>query len=281
MGSIILENRADNPSINGSEQCMEGLTDQAVVDILGYAISHAGLRHDVAVISGWLETRRATRYLACANPHSLVVAARDHLFRDALHNADMLIPDGAGIVIAARILNKPIHERVAGFELFKGLSDHVSQNGGARYFFLGSSMQVLDLIVTRLQREYPYITVCGIYSPPFTDVFSDSDNARMIEAINQAAPDVLWVGMTAPKQEKWIYQNRDTLKVPFIAAIGAVFDFYAGTRKRSSPFWQRLGLEWLPRLLREPGRLWERNLKSTPIFLWWVIKEKTRKIVRG
>jgi N-acetylglucosaminyldiphosphoundecaprenol N-acetyl-beta-D-mannosaminyltransferase len=279
MSSILLENRTDNRVINGAEQCGGDLPNQAVVDIFGYPISHAGLRQDVALISGWVETRRAARYLACANPHSLVVAAKDSLFKDALQNADMLIPDGAGIVIAARILHKPIHERVAGFDFFKALSDHAAKNGGARYFFLGSSILVLDLIVKRMQREYPNITVCGTYSPPFTDVFPDSDNARMIEAINQAAPDVLWIGMTAPKQEKWIYQNRKKLKVPFIAAIGAVFDFYAGTRKRSSPFWQRLGLEWLPRFVREPRRLWERNMQSMPIFLYWMLREKIRMML--
>ena len=100
----------------------------------------------------------------------------------------------------------------------------------------------------------------------------------MIDAVNNGRPDVLWVGMTAPKQEKWIYENRDKLNVPFMAAIGAVFDFYAGTKQRSSGFWIRIGLEWLPRFLKEPKRLWERNMKSAPIFLGWIIREKIRQI---
>jgi N-acetylglucosaminyldiphosphoundecaprenol N-acetyl-beta-D-mannosaminyltransferase len=110
--------------------------------------------------------------------------------------------------------------------------------------------------------------------------FDESDNQKMITAVNKAKPDILWVGMTAPKQEKWIYENKDRLNVPFIAAIGAVFDFYAGNKMRSSPFWIDLGLEWLPRFIKEPKRLWERNLKSTPVFLWWILRQAvTRKMV--
>ncbi len=244
-------------------------------NLFGYRISCGGIEHDVAQAFNAVKSKGCRpAYMACANPHSLVMAAGDPLFREALLNAGILVPDGAGILLAARVLNKPVRERVAGFEFFRALSDHVSTNGGAKYFFLGSSKHVLDLITARIQREYPDITICGTYSPPFTDEFSAADNDRMIAAVNEADPDVLWVGMTAPKQEKWIYRNREKLDVPFIAAVGAVFDYYAGTKKRSSRFWQRLGMEWLPRFLREPKRLWERNLKSTPIFLGWVLKEK-------
>ena len=247
-------------------------------NIFGFFISGRGVRGNVDLSLKLIGSGKKGSYMACANPHSLVVASCDSIFDNALKNADILLPDGTGIVLAAKILNVPIHERVAGSEFFNAFSENVSKNGGSKYFFLGSSKQVLDLIVTRLNSEYPNITVCGTYSPPFKEVFSGFENIRMIEAINQASPDVLWVGMTAPKQEKWIYQNKDKLEVSFIGAIGAVFDFYAGTKKRSSPFWQKVGLEWLPRFLKEPKRLWERNMRSTPIFLSWVLKEKIRQL---
>ena len=248
------------------------------MELFGYSISARGLEQDVMEAFGWINDLHRGRYMACANPHSLVVASRDSEFMEALKNADVLIPDGVGVVLASRAMKTPIRDRVSGTEYFIKMTEMAQNNGGAKYFFLGSSENVLARIRSRIQFEYPSIVVCGTYSPPYKDTFSDSDNCRMLSAINKAKPDVLWVGMTAPKQEKWIYSNRIKLEVPFIGAIGAVFDFYAGTKARSSVFWQHLGLEWLPRFLREPGRLWERNMKSTPIFLRWVVREKIRRV---
>jgi N-acetylglucosaminyldiphosphoundecaprenol N-acetyl-beta-D-mannosaminyltransferase len=227
----------------------------------------------------FIKSQTGTHCLACANPHSLVVASKDILFQAALKNMDILLPDGTGIIIAAKILGLPCNEKIAGTDFFLGLSRIANEKGCVRYFFLGSSEKVLGLIVERIKRDFPAIEVCGTYSPPFRAEFSHEDHSLMVSVINDARPDVLWIGMTAPKQEKWIYENQVNLKVPFIAAIGAVFDFYAGTKKRSSDFWIKIGLEWLPRFLKEPIRLWERNLKSTPIFLFWVLKEKIKQML--
>lgn len=247
-----------------------------IVDILGFQISAEGLEKDVARAVEWVEAERSCRYMACANPHSLAVAFSDREFHNALQEADLLTPDGVGIVLAARFLNRPLSSRVIGYDFFMALTVRLAKRRETRYFFLGSSEQVLELMVRRLNREFPSITVCGIYAPPFRDSFSEEENARMVKAINDARPDVLWVGMTAPKQEKWIYENLAQLRVPFISAVGAVFDFYAGTAERAPAIWQNLGVEWLYRFLREPGRLWERNLVSTPKFIWMVLREKVR-----
>jgi N-acetylglucosaminyldiphosphoundecaprenol N-acetyl-beta-D-mannosaminyltransferase len=254
-----------------------------IAGLFGYRISAAGLERDVEEALSWVGDSGTSRYMATANPHSLVVASRDEVFRAALQQADILIPDGTGILLASRILNvfPPVRERVAGADFFLRFTETASKNGGMRYFFLGSSDHVLSLIRSRMEREFPGIEVCGSYSPPFRERFDDEDNRRMLEAIRNARPDVLWVGMTAPKQEKWIYENLSKLDVPFTGAIGAVFDFYAGTKVRSSMFWRKLGLEWLPRFLREPGRLWERNMKSTPIFLGWILREKLHQVLKS
>jgi len=254
---------------------MTNISDK--VDVFGYSISARGVERDVKEAFEWVKDRQRARYMACANPHSLVVASRDFEFREALKEADILIPDGIGIILAAKAMNTPIGDRVSGSEYFIRMTEMAQGSGGLKYFFLGSSENVLARIGFRLQREYPSIDVCGTYSPPYKNIFSASDNAQILTAINNSKPDVLWVGMTAPKQEKWIYQNRSKLDVPFIGAIGAVFDFYAGTKARSSIFWQKYGLEWLPRFFREPRRLWERNMKSTPIFLSWIVREKMRR----
>jgi N-acetylglucosaminyldiphosphoundecaprenol N-acetyl-beta-D-mannosaminyltransferase len=244
------------------------------VNILGFNISNAGLAADVGQAFDYIKNNQKAKYMACANPHSLVEAASDSVFNQALHQADVLLPDGAGILVAAKLLKLHVPERVAGTEFFLALTELCNQQDNVRIFFLGSTDFVLEKLVERVKRDFPKVDVCGVYSPPFKAEFSEADNAEMIAAINTAKPNVLWVGMTAPKQEKWILANKDQLDVNFIGAIGAVFDFYAGTKKRAPQWICKLGLEWLPRLLREPKRLWKRNFVSTPLFLLAVFKQK-------
>ena len=244
------------------------------VNILGFETSASGLDGDVNSAWDIIESGEKGKYVACTNPHSLVVVQSDSDFRRALTKADILLPDGVGIVLAAKILGLDLTERVAGSEFFKELTRKAEANGGLRYFFLGSTDEVLQKIVTRLNKEFPQMKVCGILSPPFKAEFTEEDNQKMVEQINNAKPDVLWVGMTAPKQEKWIYQNKDKLDVSLMGAIGAVFDFYAGTVQRSPEWMCKMGLEWLPRLLREPRRLFRRNFISSPLFLFMVFKDK-------
>jgi len=243
---------------------------------MGFEISSAGCESDVDQTFAWIAEHEKTHVVACANPHSLVVAARDPVFSESLANADLLLPDGVGVILAARILGLPIRERVIGYDFFMEFTKRAAKQGGLRYFFLGSTESALDLIAGRLKREFPMMTVCGMYAPPFSDNFSANENDTIIDLINHANPDVLWVGMTAPRQEKWIQLHHHRLRVPCIAAVGAVFDFYSGIKKRSPDFWCRLGLEWLYRLAREPFRLWERSVVSAPLFLLMVLKEFIR-----
>lgn len=174
--------------------------------------------------------------MACANPHSLVMASRDGVFKSALRNADILAPDGAGIVMAARLLSLPIKERVSGSDFFLALSEATEKDGGLKYFFLGSTVTTLNLIEKRLAVDYPSIKICGTYSPSYKEEFDEHDNKVMIDLINKAKPDVLWVGMTAPKQEKWIFKNRDKLSVPFIAAVGQFLIFMLAQSKGPQRF---------------------------------------------
>ena len=242
--------------------------------ILNYPISSLSKDDCLSVIVKWIWGAAQAKYFVCANPHSLEVARKDAGFDLAIRNADLVVPDGVGIVIASKILGGSIRERVTGMDIFLGLSEALNKETGYSYFFLGSTEQNLIKIKEKMHADFPNITVAGTYSPLFKPEFSEEDNKLMVEAINQAEPDVLWVGMTAPKQEKWIQQNKDRLKVKFIGAIGAVFDFYTGNVKRAHPIFQKLGLEWLPRLLREPRRLWRRNFISNPSFLFRVIRHR-------
>ncbi len=141
-------------------------------------------------------------------------------------------------------------------------------------FFLGSTEQTLADIKAGVSSDYPNLKVVGSLSPSFQPEFTSAELEAMAAAINAARPDVLWVGMTAPKQEKWLLEQAPRLNVAFAAAIGAVFDFYAGNVKRSHPVFHKLHLEWLPRLIKEPKRLWPRMLVSAPIFIWHVLKRR-------
>lgn len=242
-------------------------------DILGYNIHVVTCKEAVERVSGWALSGTINKVCACANPHSLVVAETDETFFRALKDADLLIPDGTGIVLASKVLGGRISERVTGSDIFQGLSEKLNQTGGASYFFMGSTDSTLKTIQDKMEREYPNIEYAGGYSPPYKESFNDEDNGLMLEAVNKVKPDVLWVGMTAPKQEKWIYENRNSINARFICAIGAVFDFYSGKVTRSHPVFQKMGLEWLPRFLRQPRRLFKRNFVSSPVFLYSVLKQ--------
>jgi N-acetylglucosaminyldiphosphoundecaprenol N-acetyl-beta-D-mannosaminyltransferase len=242
--------------------------------ILGYRISVRSKADCVSEITEWLKDGGKNRYFVCANPHSLEVARRDPDFDIAIKNADLVVPDGIGIVLASKILGGRIRKRITGMDIFLALNHELNKDGGYSCFFLGSTQENIDKIREKMRMDFPNVRVAGTYSPAFKPAFSNEDNRDMIDAINEARPDVLWVGMTAPKQEKWIYENRTGLDVKFIGPIGAVFDFYTGSVKRSHPLFQRMGLEWLPRLIRQPRRLWRRNFISNPSFLLRVVTQK-------
>lgn len=215
------------------------------------------------------------------NAHSFNTAQKDELFAEALKNGDYLIPDGASIIQACKFLKAKSQpkERIAGWDLFAFEMQKLNDNGQKlndklRVMFMGSSEKVLKLIKDKAVVDYPYLDVVT-YSPPYKPEFSDEDNAAIIKAINDANPDLLWIGMTAPKQEKWTYSHWKELNIHcHVGTIGAVFDFYAGTAKRAPKWWQNHSLEWLYRLCIEPKRMWRRYVIGNPLFLWNILKEK-------
>lgn len=219
------------------------------------------------------------------NAHSYNTARKDSLFAEALTNGDVLLPDGVSIVkackwIKAKSLPK---ERIAGWDLFVFEMEKLERESeelrtkseeSKIVMFMGSSQKVLGLIVKRAAEVYPHLKVVT-YSPPYKTEFSDEDNKAIIDAIHAANPDLLWIGMTAPKQEKWTYSHWKELNIHcHVGSIGAVFDFFAGTMKRAPIWWQEHGLEWLYRLLKEPKRMWRRYIIGNTLFLWYMVKEK-------
>lgn len=223
------------------------------------------------------------------NAHSFNTAQKDSLFAEALQQGDVLIPDGVSIVKACKwIKAKSLPtERVAGWDLFAFEMDRLEQRAkelanaadaatgklSLKVMFMGSSPKVLSLIEKRAAVDYPHLKVVT-YSPPYKPEFTDEDNKAIIEAINSANPDLLWIGMTAPKQEKWTYAHWHELNIHcHVGTIGAVFDFYAGTVERAPLWWQEHGLEWAYRLMKEPRRMWRRYILGNVLFLWNMTKE--------
>jgi N-acetylglucosaminyldiphosphoundecaprenol N-acetyl-beta-D-mannosaminyltransferase len=192
------------------------------------------------------------------------VAKSDADFLKALQSSDVLLADGIGVVLAYRLLGKSV-QKMAGTDLFYYEMNRLQAIKGT-CFFLGSSNETLRKIKSRATIEFPDVKIHH-YSPPFATKFTDEENLQMIEAINIIQPDVLFVGMTAPKQEKWAYSIKNQLLVGHICCIGAVFDFYAGTIKRPPQWMINFGIEWLGRLISEPKRLWKRYLISSPIII--------------
>lgn len=254
---------------------------QSAENIVGYAVNTKGVQACVEELAECIASSagdaQRCRWLACLNPHSYAESLRDPDFSRALHAADWLIPDGVGVVLASRLNRGQIQERVTGSDIFRGVHEALNKTGGYSVFFLGSTEDTLAKIRARMAIDFPNIRIAGTYSPPFKPKYSAEEMRQMVNAINTAAPDVLWVGMTAPKQEKWIEAAKGEMNVRFAAAVGAVFDFYVGNVKRSHPVFQKIGLEWLPRLLQQPKRLWKRTFVSAPIFLWHVLLQIFRR----
>lgn len=209
------------------------------------------------------------------NAFSYNNARKDELFEEALTKGDVLIPDGISIVRSCRWLKAKSQpkERIAGWDLFTFEMHRLNRIGG-KVMFLGSSENVLGQIRKKTATLYSNLEVVT-YSPPYKPRFTIEDDQNMVQAINDANPDLLWIGMTAPKQEKWTYANWNRLNIHcHVGTVGAVFDFFAGTYQRAPEIWQKHGFEWLYRLLREPRRMWRRYVIGNVKFIGFVILEK-------
>lgn len=213
------------------------------------------------------------------NQYSFCIANQDADFKNALLNSDVLLPDGVAIVVAVKATTGATIKKISGFEMHQHLLTELDKNHGS-CFYLGASEQTLAKIQHQISIDYPNIR-CGSFSPPFKPVFSESENLMMVQKINDFKADVVFVGMTAPKQEKWVDSQKSAINAHIICSIGAVFDFYAGTVNRPSKIWVDMGLEWFVRLCNEPKRLWKRYLYYGPVFVYILVREMIRPVLNS
>lgn len=231
--------------------------------ILGVGVSAITLDQAVSTIEQWIE-RRTRNYVCITGAHGIIESRRDLKLRQIHNDAGMVTPDGMPLVFMARRLGfKPV-SRVYGPDLMRRLTE-VSAQKGYRQFYYGGGPGLADQLAATLKARYPTLRVAGTMTPPFRPLTSEEDEA-VIARINAAAPDIVWVGLSTPKQEFWMASHIGRLNVPVLVGVGAAFDFLAGTKSQAPVWMQRSGLEWVYRLAHEPRRLWKRYLRIVPLF---------------
>ena len=218
-----------------------------------------------------IQLNREKKVINTINAHSYIVAKNDNKFKTALSESDILLPDGEGVIFMASQVKKEKVQKIAGADLHMYLLN-IAEQKQLNCFYLGSSESTLQLIKNKLESKYKNIRF-GFYSPPFKSEFTNSDNNEMTSEINRFNTDILFVGMTAPKQEKWVYDNKENINAKVICSIGAVFDFIAETKKRAPKWIIDIKMEWFYRSFTA-WRLTKRYMYSTPLFLFEVFKMK-------
>ena len=205
-------------------------------------------------------------YVCAVAVHALTVGLDDPVMAEALQGATLVLPDGMPVVWAANMLGAGLADRVYGPELMLRYSDHCAERGHRIWLYGGRDQGSLVQLALNLRRRHPGINIVGGYSPPFRPMTEEEEDA-LVDQINDARPDVLWVGIGVPKQEKWMARMRDRLDVPVMCAVGAAFDFHAGRISQAPSWMQQRGLEWIYRIAQEPRRLLPRYLYFNPRFV--------------
>ena len=240
------------------------------VDVLGVQVSVLDMDLTLDILDGWI-TEGHREYVCVTGVHGVMESRRDEALREIHNNAGLVTADGMPLVWWAQWQGWRQARRVYGPDLLLACCER-SITTGYRHFFYGGGDGVAELLARRLSRRFPGLTVAGTYTPPFRRLTPDED-AEVVSRINAAAPDIVWVGLSTPKQEYWMAEHVGRLEVPALIGVGAAFDFHAGLKPQAPRWMQHTGLEWLFRLGTEPRRLWKRYLVNNPAFLWLAWQE--------
>ncbi len=242
---------------------MTSPTPMQTVRFLGIPVHNVDSREALQILDSFIRERKP-RQVVTVNPEFVMAAQRDAAFRDVLLRADLSLPDGVGLLLGARILGTPLKERVTGVDTVVRMAALAAERG-YRLYLLGAAPGVAEETARRLVQANPGLRIAGTYAGSPAPEEEDAIVAR----ITAAAPDVLFVAYGAPKQDLWVARNLERLQVPVAMGVGGAFDFIAGRAKRAPVWMQRMGLEWLHRLIHQPWR-WRRML-ALPRFLFAVI----------
>lgn len=248
------------------------------VKMFGIEIDRLTMEQAVTQLLDWTgEPEYRCCYVVTPNVNHVVELQNNAAFRAAYRHAEMVVVDGKPVLLASRLLGKSLPETVPGSDLCPALFEAARARGWLRVFLLGAADGVAGRAASAIQARWPWVEICGVYSPPMGFSASSPANAVALEKVNAARPDVLVIGLGAPKQEIWVHAMRTQLNVKVALCVGATIDFLAGEKSRA-PLWMRkIGLEWLHRVLSEPRRLLPRYLRDAWVFPGLAIKEWLRK----
>ncbi len=242
------------------------------VNLLGVGVSAIDMDQALARIGGWMD-RREQHYVCVTGVHGIMESQRDAALRSIHNGAGLVTPDGMPLVWLSHFYGHSQVDRVYGPDLMLACCRQFLGRR-TRHFFYGGAVGVGSRLAQRLQASFPGLVVAGTYTPPFS-ALGPAEDAAIVRDINTSEPDIVWVGLSTPKQERWMADHVGRLTAPVLIGVGAAFDFHAGL-KRQAPRWlQRAGLEWLFRLATEPRRLWRRYLRNNPLFVWHALLQAT------
>lgn len=243
---------------------MQELTAVPRGNILGVGVSAINMPQALQAIEGWMDAR--TPQYVCVTPAHAVMECHDHPEIKSIYNqSGLTTPDGMSIVWLLKLFGFPHVDRVYGPDLMLEVC-RSSQDKGYKHYFYGGAPGVADQLAKKLLKRFPELKIVGLESPPFREL-TDAENQEMIKRIQSAAPDIIWVGIGSPRQEKWMSRHLKDLGVPVLIGVGAAFDFLSGNKPQAPRWVQRSGMEWFYRLLSEPRRLWKRYMLNYPRFI--------------
>jgi N-acetylglucosaminyldiphosphoundecaprenol N-acetyl-beta-D-mannosaminyltransferase len=245
---------------------------RSTIEILGSKVDRVTTESALARIEGWIaDPAERPRFGVVTGFHGIWVGHQDPSFRAILDQADLFCPDGIAPVWLARLRGEPLHGRVPGAELMAAFLARANERGYGSFFY-GDTDETLAALGLRLAERYPGHRVVGTFSPPFRPL-SRAEDEEIVGRINQARPDILWVGLGLPKQERWIHAHLDRLEVPVAIGVGAAFGFLSGKVSRVPQWIGDAGFEWVWRFLAEPKKLWRRDLIDGPRFIYHGVRE--------
>lgn len=242
------------------------------VNICGVRIDNYSLNESIEEIINHILFNQKPKYVVTPNAQHIILLQNDRDFQEVYQNAFLSVPDGVPLLWAARLLKTPLSGRVNGTDLFEKLCK-VAAEQDLKVFLLGGSPGVAEKTKITLQKHNPQLKVVGTYCPFYGFESDPIELARINHTIQTANPDILFVALGSPKQELWIYNNYKSLGVPISLGIGASFELVSGVVPRAPKLMQRIGMEWLFRLVMEPRRLWKRYVICNTLFVWLILKE--------